>query len=70
MKKYVINEETVNLVRHILQARKESGGCTSSARFAYRNAQQWFELALQNNLECLSQYDYLLTAKEAEEAKK
>lgn len=64
MKKVTMSAETIAIVRHILQARIDHAQ-KPSAIIAYKNALDIFNYALENNLECLYQWDYLLTKEDA-----
>ena len=60
---YVLDEKTVELVRHIFDARIDN----SSSRYsylAYCNARDIFEYALAGNTEALTQFDYMETKEE------
>lgn len=60
MKKTTMYAETIKTVRHIFQARIDHAQKPSVA-IAYKAALDVFNYAIENNLECLYQYDYLLT---------
>lgn len=60
---YVIDEKTVELVRHIFDARIDNAS-RPSAYLAYCNARDIFEYALAGNIEALTQYDYMKTKEE------
>ena len=57
MKTYKINQQTVDLVRHILKARIQNAKSLHS-RLAYRTALDLFDYALENRTDCLEQFDY------------
>ena len=60
---YVIDEKTVELVRHIFDARIDNAS-RPSAYLAYCNARDIFEYALAGNTEALNEFDYLETKEE------
>ena len=66
MKTYKINQKTVDLVRHIFSARIKHA-VRPSTKVAYKTALDVFNYALDNNLECLDQFDYLQVADKEEE---
>ena len=60
---YVLDEKTVELARHIFDARIDN----SSSRYsylAYCNARDIFEYALAGNMKALNEFDYLETKEE------
>jgi hypothetical protein len=57
MKTYKINQQTVDLVRHIFKARIQNAKSLHS-RLAYRTALDLFDYALENRIDCLEQFDY------------
>lgn len=59
-KVYTIDQETVDIVRHILAARIDHSTKVSQY-MAYHNARDIFEYALVGNKEALHEWDYLLT---------
>jgi hypothetical protein len=61
MKTYKINQKTVDLVRHIFNARIKYA-VRPSTKVAYKTALDVFNYALDNNLECLDQFNYLQVA--------
>ena len=69
MKKVTVSAETIELVRHILQARIDHSQKPSTI-IAYKNALHIFNYALENNLECLSVWDYLPTKEDIEKDEK
>ena len=62
-KEYVLDQKTVDLVRHILNARIDNSKHRSQY-LAYHTARDVFEYALAGNIECLAQFDYLETKEE------
>lgn len=56
MKKITMSAETIAIVRHIFQARIDHAR-TLSVAIAYKAALSIFNYALENNLECLYQWD-------------
>ena len=60
----IVTAEVIKTVRHIFQARIDHSQ-KPSAIIAYKNALDIFNYALENNLECLYQWDYLLTKEDA-----
>lgn len=67
MKKNTLSAETVKIVRHIFQARIDHAR-TPSVALAYKAALDIFNYALNNNLECLYQWDYLLTKEDVKKS--
>jgi len=65
MKTYKINQKTVELVRHIFNARIKYA-VRPSIKIAYKTALDVFNYALNNNLEYLDQFDYLQVADKEE----
>lgn len=61
---YKLDQETVDLVRHIFQARIDHSA-RPSAVIAYRTALDVFNYAIEGNEECLVQFDYLMTKEDA-----
>ena len=62
MKKNTLSVETVKIVRHIFDARIDHAG--RDGYIAWTSARDIVEYALANNIECLSQFDYLETQEE------
>jgi len=60
MKIYKLDQETVDLVRHILTARIDHAS-NRGLYIAYHNARDIFEYAIAENKEALKEWDYLLT---------
>lgn len=58
-----MNTKIIETVRHIFEARADNAE-TQDEYLAWTSAKDIFEYALADNLECLSQYDYLLTNEE------
>ena len=58
-----MNEETIKLVMHILEARVDHAMGTDSY-IAWTSARDIFTYALTNNIDCLNQFDYLPTLEE------
>lgn len=65
MNGYKISEQVVRTLRHILDARIDNAK-DSSAYTAWTSARDIVEYALTNNLEGLSQFDYLPTAEDVD----
>lgn len=61
---YTLSDEIVATLRHILTARIEH--CCSENFIAWTSAQAIVEHALTGNMECLKEYDYLLTLEDCE----
>lgn len=62
-----INASTVEILRHIYNARIDNAH--SPAEYtAWATARDVIEYALANNVECLTQFDYLLTREEEQKA--
>ena len=57
---YTLDQKTVDLVRHIFDARIDNSKHRSQY-LAYRTARDVFEYALEGNIEVLEQFDYLKT---------
>lgn len=66
---YTLSPEVVNIVRHIFDARIDNAS-RPSAIMAYHAARDIFEYALAGNVECLREFDYLLTQEEKEKIEK
>lgn len=58
-----MNEETIKVVLHILDARVDHAMNTDSY-IAWTSARDIFTYALTDNLDCLAQFDYLPTLEE------
>lgn len=58
-----MDEQIIKTVRHIFDARIDNAP-TQELYTAWTSARYIFEYALAGNLECLHQYDYLLTTKD------
>ena len=56
-------EEVVKILRHIFDARIDNAN-DHSAYMAWTSARDIVEYALANNIECLKEFDYLLTKEE------
>ena len=56
----IVTAQVIKIVRHIFQARIDHAQ-KPSAVVAYKAALDVFNYAIENNLECLYQWDYLLT---------
>lgn len=59
---YTISDEIVATLRHILTARIDH--CRGENYVAWTSARDIVEYALAGNMECLKEYDYLLTFEE------
>ena len=68
MNGYKISEQVVRTLRHILDARIDNS-CNPDQYTAWTSARAIIEYALTNNIECLSQFDYLMTQEEKDVAK-
>ena len=55
----LISAECVKTLRHIFDARIDN--CSSENYVAWTSARDIIEYALAGNMECLKEYDYLLT---------
>ncbi len=62
-KTYTLDQKTVDLVRHIFDARIDNAS-RPSAFIAYHCARDVFEYALAGNIEALTQFDYMETKEE------
>lgn len=62
-KTYTLDQKTVDLVRHIFDARIDNS-TRMSQRMAYHCARDVFEYALAGNIEALTQFDYMETKEE------
>lgn len=62
---YTLDQKTVDLVRHIFDARIDNA-TTPSSYLAYCHARTIFKLALAGNIETLNQFDYMKTKEEKE----
>ena len=56
---YTISDKIVATLRHILTARIDH--CSRENYIAWTSARDIVEYALAGNMECLKEYDYLLT---------
>lgn len=65
MNGYKISPAVVETLRHILDARIDNAS-DISAYYAWTSARDIVEYALTNNLEGLSQFDYLPTVEDAD----
>ena len=66
MKTYKINQQTVNLLRHLLKTRIQNTKNLHS-RLAYRTALALFDYALENRIDYLKQFDYYPLKEEEDE---
>ena len=57
MKTYKVNQQTVDLERHILKARIQNAHSLHS-KLAFRTALDLFDYALENRTDCLEQFNY------------
>lgn len=63
-----MNEETINLVRHIIEARIDTYNEINASSFPHWvQMRDIFEYALANNIEALKTYDIFRTDEEIEE---
>ena len=58
MNGYKISAQVVQTLRHILDARIDNS-CNPDEYIAWTSARDIVEYAFANNIECLSQFDYL-----------
>lgn len=65
----IVTAQVIKTVRHIFQSRIDHLQ-TPSAIVAYEDALEVFNRALENNLECLYQWDYLLTKEDVKKNSK
>lgn len=61
-----MKEESIKILRHILNARIDNAESRDSC-FMWRNVKNLLEYALEDNIEVLRQFDYLLTNEEKQE---
>lgn len=65
MNEYKISPQAIEILNHIFSARIDNSQ-SPLLRTTWASVRNIFEYALTDNLECLSQYDYLLTNDEKE----
>lgn len=65
----LISAECVKILRHIFDARIDNAAKNNDAYIAWASAKDIVEYALAGNMDCLKEFDYLMTQEETDVAK-